>query len=203
MKLPVVKAPKPPLLTLDDVVDAYIRDKRPAALAERKTFADEPTFAAAVRRAGLALNTDGTVHSHQARWVWPEVREAWAAKLLDNIESLSSPDSFEDLRERISTLRIDGIGRLTIYDTAYRIGAKLGLAPSLVFLHRGTKKGALVLGLGKRRRWLRPDELPFQFQRLRPYEMEDCLCIYKKDIGRLRNSSPPAALFPDGHSGLR
>jgi hypothetical protein len=33
IELPVIESPKPPLHTLDDVVAAYIRDKRLAALA--------------------------------------------------------------------------------------------------------------------------------------------------------------------------
>jgi hypothetical protein len=55
----------------------------------------------------------------------------------------------------------------------------------LVYLHAGTRIGARHLGLGRGRVWLRPEELPLAFQVLRPYEIEDCLCIYEGDIARI------------------
>jgi hypothetical protein len=33
-----------------------------------------------------------------------------------------------------------------VYDIAHRIGAFLRKAPALVYLHRGTKEGAAILG---------------------------------------------------------
>jgi hypothetical protein len=170
----------------EEIVTRYIVEKRQQALAERESFAREPMFEAAVRRAALALNVDGTVHDHQITWVWPEVREAWAEKLVANLALLEAAASFEDLHDHhLTSLRIKGIGKLTLYDTAYRIGSKLGLEPRLVYLHRGTLEGAVLLGFSRKRPTLEPSELPPAYRALLAYEIEDCLCMYKKDIARI------------------
>jgi hypothetical protein len=184
IKLPVIDMPKPPLLTFEAVVAAYIRDKRPAALMERKTFADEHTLEAAVRRGALGLTVGGKTYRHQWR-VRKDARRAWARHLLDHLGELRSATTFHELLTSIERLTIFGIDEMTIYDTADRIGVKLGLEPEFVYLHKGTRVGARHLGLGRGRAWLRPEELPTPFQVLQPYEMEDCLCIYEEEIARI------------------
>ena len=42
---------------------------------------------------------------------------------------------------------IPGIGELYVYDTSFRIGAKLNLFPTKVYLHAGTRRGVRALGL--------------------------------------------------------
>jgi hypothetical protein len=135
----------------------------------------------AARQAALALTPEGKRHSHQNPFrVRQETLDAWAARVLANLNWLASAESFEDLHDRVASLRFKHVGPLIIYDTAYRIGAKLSLEPQLVYLHCGTRKGALLLGLGKGRPWLRREELPPPFRVLEPYEIEDCLCMYEK-----------------------
>src|SRR5262249_51982407 len=79
--------------------------------------------------------------------------------------------------------RISGIGELTIYDTALRIGGKLGLEPDVVYLHAGTREGARVFGLDGASVPL--SKFPPAFRGLKPREVEDCLCIYKRDLARI------------------
>jgi hypothetical protein len=174
---------------LDDVVAAYIRDKRPAALAERATFADEPSVESAVERTALGLTRGGKTYRHQWR-VRKAARRAWARQLLDHVGELQSATTFHELFTSVERLKIFGIDEMTIYDSADRIGVKLGLEPSFVYLHAGTRIGARHLGLGRGRPWLRPEELSLPFQALRPYEMEDCLCIYEEDIARIVGAAP-------------
>jgi hypothetical protein len=166
------------------IVASYIQQQRPGARAERRTFAQESTFEGAVRRAALALTPDGKTHSHQRR-VSRRARRAWSHRMLRHVGRLQPSQTFEELFDCTESLSIRGVGEMAIYDTAYRIGAKLGLEPRLVYLHRGTRKGARLLGLGKGRSYLRAEELPVPFRVLRPYEIEDCLCIYKADIARI------------------
>lgn len=54
--------------------------------------------------------------------------------------------------------------------------------PGRVYLHTGTADGAKALGLNCRRESLDPDELPTEFRRLTPREIEDCLCLYKDEF---------------------
>lgn len=82
-------------------------------------------------------------------------------------------------------IRIKGIGDLTVYDTAVRIGYSFGLHPEKVYIHRGAKTGAKNL-LGRKavhgRKFLYMHELPIEFQSLTPMEVENCLCIYKNSF---------------------
>jgi hypothetical protein len=162
-------------------VARYVIEKRPHAIAESESFAREPTFQAAVRRAALGLTAEGKVHSHQRR---VGARHRWAEHLLAHLDLLEA-ESFEELFAVIESLIIPGIKEMTVYDTAHRIGAKLGLEPRLVYLHRGTRDGAVLLGFSRKLRTLEPSQLPPAYQGLRPYEIEDCLCMYKKDIARI------------------
>ena len=77
---------------------------------------------------------------------------------------------------------IVGMGELTIYDTALRIGAKLGLEPHLVFLHAGTRIGARRLGIDLSRPYVALADLPATLRILKPREIEDVLCIYKEHL---------------------
>jgi len=77
------------------------------------------------------------------------------------------------------------IGPLTVYDTALRIGARLGLSPQKVYLHAGTRHGAAVLGFGPDRPSISLSELPKPLDELNAEEAEDVLCIYAADLARL------------------
>ena len=59
--------------------------------------------------------------------------------------------------------QIKGIGELTIYDTALRIGFYLDIYPDKVYLHAGTREGAKRL-IGedkvKNKKYLEMSELP-------------------------------------------
>ena len=83
---------------------------------------------------------------------------------------------------------IPGIGPLTIYDTACRIGAYLAVEPSKIYLHAGTRSGASALGLDSDNSTLSITDLPKAFQCLKASEIEDCLCIYKEDLQRIVHS---------------
>jgi hypothetical protein len=63
---------------------------------------------------------------------------------------------------------VTGIGELYVYDTALRIGAKLGVFPEKVYLHAGTRIGVRNLGLDARRTALRMASLPRALRRLKP-----------------------------------
>jgi hypothetical protein len=72
-----------------------------------------------------------------------------------------------------------------VYDTATSIGVHLGLNPDRIYLHSGTADGAKAILRIRRRKTLNRSELPSAFMRLRCCEVEDCLCIYKRDLARI------------------
>ncbi len=162
------------------VVDDYIARFRPKCQAELDWFGGQSTLRDAVRVAALATDEGGKRCSHQRRIRRDVLLQAHAA-LLDGLGEIRSSKSFEKL---LSTIEfrlslITGIGPLMIYDTSLRIGRKLGLKPTAVFLHAGTRLGAQALRLNTRRRSIPTDEFPPAFQRLETHEIEDVLCIYR------------------------
>lgn len=173
---------------LDEVARSYILNVRRIALEELKTFADEPNLAAAVRRAGLAQNECGKRFPHQYRIPGDVLKRA--ARRLGRVVVRRS-QSFDDLHELVwrTIGPIAGIGELMIYDTALRIGAKMGVAPTRVYLHAGTRVGARHLGLGRRAQFLEKSDFPAALRALEPREIEDCLCIYADALSRIGRRS--------------
>lgn len=92
--------------------------------------------------------------------------------------------SFDDLYDLVAATigPIPGIGELAIYDTAHRLGAYLQLSPKFVYVHAGVRAGLGALKIDHRRQKIAVSELPPAFQRLRPEQVEDCLCIYKRQL---------------------
>lgn len=175
-------------ITLRSVVDAYIADFRDAARAEMEYFfRDTPDFVSAVRAAALSRFPGNKKHQHQ--WRIPNrTLERAAEQLVAIATELSVAHSFYDLhRLTLDTIAgIDGIGDLTVYDIAQRIGAFRKIAPDRVYLHAGTLEGAKILasaGLVVLEGPTLPlASLPQEFHRLSAAEAEDCLCIFKSQL---------------------
>jgi hypothetical protein len=172
----------------DEIVTDYIRTYRDPARDELRGFEKERNLSAAIRRAALCQREDGKRYSHQRR-IPRRVLEAAELRLQAAERSLAKVADFEALfrlvHEKIGA--IDGIGALTIYDIAHRIGAYLRKEPTRVYLHAGTRVGALALGIEGD--VVNPEILPKQFSRLSAAEVEDCLCIYKDDLKGLQSSN--------------
>ncbi len=133
--------------------------------------------------AALAHGPHGKLR-HQWR-IPPRLLARWAQLLRTRGDVLRRSPVFEALHSAVGAARIRGIGRLTVYDTALRIGANLGLEPAMVYLHAGTREGAKTFGPNGSRQSISPRELPSAFRRLRPREIEDCLCIYADTLARI------------------
>lgn len=183
-------------MNFDGIVGDYIREYRDDARAEMDTFRRERSKASAIRRAALCEFPDGKRHPHQ--YLIPQsLLELAEERLQAAARRLAGAPDFDALHEIVKCEigSVHGIGELTVYDIAHRIGAYLGKVPTLVYLHRGTKEGAAVLGF--RGVALDPAVLPSAFSRLTPAEIEDCLCIYKDKLrgapGRSRPKSGCAA----------
>lgn len=146
-------------------------------------FRQQPTLEFAIEQAALATNSKDKRYSHQCRLKKTVLEEARRV-LLMNSKTIAQSKSFDDLFSLVETKvgGITGIGELYIYDTSLRIGAKLGLLPTKVYLHAGTRKGAQALGFKGRVRTVEVSELPSELRQLEPYEIEDVLCIFAGDL---------------------
>lgn len=165
------------------IVEAYIRDYRKplaAMLADFKCMVHRD----AIKYASHGLTADGKRHPHQRR-LTKKTLGAVHRKLQK--ADLKQYRDFESLHQAIERLLGigSGAGPLMKYDTALRIGANLGVRPDRVYLHSGTRIGAMALGFSGKETSIERSSLPKEFHRLKPYELEDCLCIFKSHLQKL------------------
>lgn len=167
-----------------EIVRDYEKRYRQHAADDLQFYMTRRTLADAVEFAGQAKTGDGKRQPHQRR-IPGSVLSAARAELrqCDFSRCSSFHELLQIVDEAIGSLR--GIGELTVYDTARRIGAYLRLEPSKVYLHAGTRIGAREMGLGQGTKELEVGQLPVAFRRLTPGEIEDCLCIYKDELKRI------------------
>ena len=178
--------------SFEEIVSAYIEKWRLEAEKELLLFKNLETLGTAVEFAGLAKCPRGRKFDHQHR-IPPKILDKSKSTLSQLIPQIKNCRDFDELFRLVGDNigKIPGIGELTIYDTALRIGANLGIEPKLVYLHRGTRVGAKALGKNIRNKeTLNRSELPGAFSKLSSREIEDCLCIYKKDIETIMKQLP-------------
>lgn len=152
-------------------------------LEELKFFQDQPSFDLAIHCAAHAINADGKRYSHQCLIRRTAIPQALAT-LRQNKNRLVNSSSFEELHSILHSVlwSIYGVGELYVYDTALRLGAFLKLFPEKIYLHAGTRKGALALGLNVSAGVLEITDFPEPIRSLQPYEIESFLCVYKDDF---------------------
>jgi hypothetical protein len=186
-------------MLIEEVIAAYIHDCRFGAFHEMRFFANQRDLQDAVRYAALCILSNGKRHPHQRRLPKALLREAERRLQLVRDE-VSSAQHFADLHAVVERelSPLQGVGDLTVYDIAHRIGAFLGKGPDLVYLHAGTKVGAAALGI--RGKAVSPNMFPIAFSVLTSAEIEDCLCIYKGVLGHsgfyIGMLQPPEACKP-------
>jgi len=139
-----------------------------------------PSLALAIHHAALAIDDRGKRFGHQIRHKSPALQRA-KESLLAVSRELTRCKRFDQVHDLIrqAIRSIGGLREMYTYDTALRIGAFLGLAPEVVYLHRGTREGARALGLNAKLACLTLDQVPRELRALLPSEIEDFLCIYK------------------------
>lgn len=140
----------------------------------------------AIKLASTAKNNKNEKHTHQRR-IPPSSLNVFCDNILERKNQIIQLHDFSSLIEVIDTCKFKGIADLTVYDTALRLGNFLKIYPKKVYLHRGTKEGAINL-LGKiNKQSITLDELPTPFldNKLTASEIEDLLCIYKKRLKTL------------------
>lgn len=164
----------------------YINNCRHEAKEELAYFSDQPNLVRAIHVAAQAT-VDGKRHSHQWK-INADVLKAFGHALSLKSEELHTCKTFPELMD-ISEKAAKGFWKnseLTVYDTTLRIGAYLGIMPDRVYLHAGVKEGAKAMGLRGSHGFLMRSQLPEEFQKLKSWEIEHCLCLYRKQLKRLK-----------------
>jgi hypothetical protein len=169
--------------SMANVVKSYKRCCRPHHSEQLQFYKTQESLSEAIEKAALAGLSNGKRHSHQRRIPGIVLLSA-KDNLIRYSHDLAGCKSFSELHAKIDKIIGDivGIGELTVYDTALRIGAYLALEPELIYLHAGVRHGVKALGLYHRLQTLKKSELPKEFHELKPHEIEDCLCIYKREL---------------------
>jgi len=134
----------------------------------------------AIRVSSLSINQDNRRNPHQYR-LEQKTLDATCDELLLIERKLKVAKTFDELYKLIMSIDVFGLGPLTRYDIATRIGAYLKLYPDRIYLHAGTRTGAKKL-LGKvEGEFILKGDLPkpFRVHDLQCSEIEDILCIFK------------------------
>jgi hypothetical protein len=175
--------------SLASIVQLYLDHNAEGDQRYLHFYAIQPTLPQAITKATMAELPSGKRFSHQRRIPYLVLKQATEALLKLNYSNIKS---FSELHGTVSETIgvIDGIGPLTIYDTAQRIGVYLKLSPEDVYLHAGVIKGAKALGMNARKAKLPKSAFPLEFQKLSAGQIEDCLCIYKKHLEEWARNQP-------------
>ena len=159
-------------------------DKRKICCKD-KEFIKSDTYADCIHHAFYDEN--GKKFPHQYR-IPNATLDAYKTELLPLEKEFMSSKDFDKIYELFKKHKTYGIGILTIYDVALRVSQNYKIYPDYVYLHAGTKTGALNAGLikkyGKNDK-LTLDEISKKLKWLKgvkPYLIEDFLCVYKDDI---------------------
>ena len=94
-----------------------------------------------IQIACLSTDENGKRHRHQNRINLKNLRK-FHNHVKSQLNKIRKNKEFDKLIEIIGNKKIEGIGDLTIYDAAQRIGMFLNILPDKIYLHCGTKKGA-------------------------------------------------------------
>jgi len=171
--------------TIEEICQAYV-EHRKCCCDDEAFYAEQPTLADAIANAAMAVRGDGSRCSHH--WRKPKALLAESRRRLLEIEpAIAAARDFDALIDVVgAALReIKGLGPLYVYDTALRIGYRLGRLPERVFLHAGTRAGAAALGLDVKRDTIARNELPPPLSEFSAAAIEDILCIYKDRFATL------------------
>jgi hypothetical protein len=135
--------------------------------------------------AAYGRTPSGFKHSHQQLLTDTALTAAVNA-VREREAQLKAATEFETLFSIADEIMrsIYGCGAMWRYDFAQRVGAILGIAPSKVYVARGALRGARNLGLVVVRARIDRVNLPPALRGLTSDEVEDFLCIYKKDLNR-------------------
>lgn len=187
-----------------DTLDACIRDFQwrrapgggmdvkaddiPAMCAEAASVEDAVWIACASKR------RNGKMHTHQTK-VRVEARREFGFRIIEQVipaGKLILCETFEEFYDILWDIHPAGIGPLTTYDVATRIGAYLGLAPVRLYLHTGARMGWDALWGGFQRYpnvvSVAPEMWPPGLRKLSADLAEDFLCTYRDSLTRIKRN---------------
>lgn len=152
----------------------------------------------AVQRAVRSRRPNGKMHNHQSK-VKEDDRQTFGARIRRTWPKPGNrwPETFDAFHDSLEEIRPHGIGPVTTYDVAVRVGAFLELEPESLYLHAGVRQGWLALcpvePFGFAKRWagihrIGPDLWPTEVAGWKADELEDFLCTYRELFRSIREA---------------
>lgn len=172
-------------------------DDIPALCAVARSFDDAVWIACASRRG------NGKMHSHQTK-VSKDARREFGHRIIDRFDSSPLHGhrdprkleglTFDQFYDKLWDIRPAGIGPLTTYDVATRVGAYLELEPESLYLHTGVRVGYEAMYSGSRRASLVAVRVPVYLwptplTQLSADMAEDFLCTYRDALAGIQRDS--------------
>lgn len=189
--------PRRPLTDLEAIVEdfrwRYVDTKKTDQVVAYCAEAD--SFQLAVQRAVEARAADGKHHNHQSK-VDITARRLFGRRIVRQAQRGALPvDDFDDMHDYLDNIKPYGIGPVTVYDVAVRIGAYLGIEPYSVYMHAGVRQGFRAMSEALERigypkanwyiRNINRDKIPVNnfpkpLDSMRADDVEDILCTYRE-----------------------
>lgn len=177
-------------------MDVFV-DDIPAMCAEAQSFEDAVWIAVASKR------RNGKMHSHQTK-VPKDSRREFGYRIIEAYPNVfrwhgwpvldSGNLGFDNFYDFLWEVRPAGIGPLTVYDVATRVGAYVELEPISLYLHTGARMGWDAMwnyfwqyrreNIGSPR--IHPNSWPPALRALSADQAEDFLCTYRNVIGDIK-----------------
>lgn len=193
--------PRKPLTDIPSVVEdfqwRYVDRKKTDQVIEY--CRDAPNLGEAIHRAVEARDANGKHHNHQSK-VDIAARRELGRRLYKSMGTLRRiarghsykwDKGFDGLHDFIDSIKPYGIGPVTVYDVAVRIGAYFEVEPQSVYMHAGVRQGMKALEgaygwpgddlyrLPRVHRWVFVDKFDFP-KSIRADDIEDILCTYRE-----------------------
>ena len=163
------------------IVKKYIDQYQKAHHRELAYFMNMPSLKVAISKASLVKDNPDLFFSHQRR-ISHDALARFESSLQSYFHRNIKISDFQQLYRSVLDCKVKGVGPLTIYDTALRIGAFLRIAPSEVYLQCGSKRGAKKLKIFTSSPSVPASRFHPALRDLKPSEIENLLCIYEDEI---------------------
>lgn len=180
--------PRKPFKYLADLVvdwnDRYIKGPEKHRRDPVIQFcAESKNLKEAIKRACASRGPDGKMYNHQSK-VKEIDRSTFATNIIKinkRISILNQKHDFDELHDILARIAPPGIGPVTIYDVATRIGAFLGFEPQSLYLHAGVRIGlATLYGHAVKEDRIPRKDWPVALKKLPADQVEDFLCCYRE-----------------------
>jgi hypothetical protein len=142
---------------------------------------EAPNLSTAITRACDGRRRDGKLFK-KGSCVRTESKKQLAAALRVKIDTLRKAKTFEDIYGVVEATQVWGIGRMSVYAIAERIGAFLEIKPKeYLYLHAGPLEGWMrLMGYRPAEGRVAVSILPKPFRTIELYHVENLLCEYRE-----------------------